>query len=69
MPYKGLSRIKYQIPLGTNITFNVMSSEQEASNIPEGSHLIALTSFCKRAQHFRKQLEPLCGRAGICQEQ
>lgn len=25
--------------------FNVMSSEQEASNIPEGSHLIALTSL------------------------
>ena len=33
-----------------SLTFNVISSEQEASNMPEGSHLIALTSFCKRAK-------------------
>lgn len=69
VPYKGLHRINHLIPLETNITFNVMSSEQEASNIPEGSHLIALTSFCKRTQHFTKKLEPLCRKAGIHQGQ
>lgn len=69
VPYKRLHRINHLIPLGTNITFNVMSSEQEASNIPEGSHLIALTSFCKRAQHFTKKSEPLCTKAGIHQGQ
>jgi hypothetical protein len=53
--YRALSRIRQFIPLDTNTTFNVMSSEQEASNIPEGSHLIALTSFCKRAQ-FQKEI-------------
>lgn len=33
-----------------SLTFKVMSSEQEASSIPDGSHLMALTSFCK-TQH------------------
>lgn len=31
----------------TGLTFKVMSSEQEARSIPDGSHLMALTSFCK----------------------
>lgn len=30
-----------------SLTFKVMSSEQEASSMPDGSHLMALTSFCK----------------------
>ena len=38
-----------------SLTFNVMSSEQEASNMPDGSHLIALTSFCKRAKGLKKK--------------
>lgn len=29
------------------LTFRVMSSEQEASKLPVGSHLMAFTSFCK----------------------
>lgn len=29
----------------TRLTFSVMSSEQEASRFPVGSHLIAFTSF------------------------
>lgn len=28
------------------LAFSVMSSEQDASRFPVGSHLIALTSFC-----------------------
>lgn len=32
---------------GLALTFNVMSSEQEASRFPVGSHLIAFTSFWK----------------------
>ena len=41
--------------LPCSLIFNVMVSEQEASNMPEGSHLIALTSFCKRAKGFKKK--------------
>lgn len=37
------------------LTFSVMSSEQDASNIPEGSHLIALTSFWKTAEGFKRK--------------
>jgi len=33
--------------LRASLTFNVMSSEQEASSMPDGSHLMALTSFCE----------------------
>lgn len=34
-------------PWRTALTFKVMSSEQEASSMPDGSHLMALTSFCR----------------------
>lgn len=33
-------------------TFSVMSSEQDASSIPDGSHLMAFTSFCKQTNMF-----------------
>lgn len=42
--YRGSSGVK-RLSLLECFTFNVMSSEQDASNIPEGSHLMALTSF------------------------
>lgn len=32
------------------LTFNVMSSEQEANRFPVGSHLIAFTSFCREGE-------------------
>lgn len=35
-----------------NITFNVISSEQEASSCPCGSHLMAFTSFWKVKETF-----------------
>ena len=39
------------------LTFNVMSSEQEARSVPCGSHLIAFTSFCvQRDQTFHQAL-------------
>ncbi len=33
--------------VGLILTFNVISSEHDANIAPVGSHLIALTSFCK----------------------
>lgn len=35
------------------LTFRVMSSEQEASKLPVGSHLIALTSFYSGSREDR----------------
>lgn len=37
----------FSLTFHASLTFKVMSSEQEASSIPDGSHLMALTSFCK----------------------
>lgn len=37
----------YYICMLCGLTFNVMSSEQEASKLPVGSHLMAFTSFYK----------------------
>lgn len=45
---------------GNYITFNVISSEQDASSMPDGSHLIALTSFWNKKWFYEVNVPITC---------
>lgn len=45
---------------GNYITFNVISSEQDASSMPDGSHLIALTSFWNKKWFYEVNIPITC---------
>lgn len=47
------------------LTFRVMSSEQEASKLPVGSHLMAFTSFCKAEASQGRQQERVGTKRGV----